>query len=137
MDTIINLTNRVIRIYQKKDVNAMPSDEIEIRPVAEFPPAEAPVCVIPSHSKESHVPCYDLEVGVVHKVPVVQTFGYEGLVNLPEYQNGVYYIVEDEVADAAKMLGRNTADLLIPFDNVFAEDSAKTIGYFAFMQKLS
>lgn len=137
MDTIINLTNRVIRIYLKKDVDAMTSNEIEILPVAEFPPAEIPAYVIPSHSKESHVPCYNQEVEVVHKVPVIQTFGYEGLVNLPKYQNGVYYIVEEEIADAAKHLGRTTADLLIPFDNVFAKDSAKTIGYFAFMQKLS
>lgn len=137
METIINLTNRAIRIYQKKEVDAMLSDEIEIRPVAEFPPAEVQARVIPNHNKESHVPCYDQEVGVVHNVPVIQTFGYKELVNLPEYQNGVYYIVEEAVVDAAKMLGRNTDDLLIPFDNVFAEDSMETIGYFAFMQKLS
>lgn len=137
MDTIINLTNRTIRIYLKKDVDAMTSNEIEILPVAEFPPAEARAYVIPNHSKESHVSCYDQEVGVVHEVPVIQIFGYEKLVDLPEYQNGVYYIVEEEIADAAKQLGRTTTDLLIPFDNVFDEDDAKTIGYFSFVQKLS
>lgn len=54
----------------------------------------------------------DIEIGTLEGIPIIETtFGKP--VDLPEYNQGTYYIVSALTAKAASLSGRNTQDLLL------------------------
>lgn len=54
----------------------------------------------------------DVEVGMLEDIPLIETtFGEP--VDLPEYSQGMYYIVSALTAKAASLSGRGTEDLLL------------------------
>ena len=54
----------------------------------------------------------DVQIGMLEGIPIIETtFGKP--VDLPEYDQGTYYIVSALTAKAASLSGRNTQDLLL------------------------
>ena len=54
----------------------------------------------------------DVQIGMLEGIPIIETkFGEP--VDLPEYNQGTYYIVSALTAKAASLSGRNTRDLLL------------------------
>lgn len=54
----------------------------------------------------------NVEIGMLEGIPIIETkFGEP--VDLPEYNQGTYYIVSALTAKAASLSGRNTRDLLL------------------------
>lgn len=54
----------------------------------------------------------DVQIGMLEGIPIIETtFGKP--VDLPEYNQGTYYIVSALTAKAASLSGRNTQDLLL------------------------
>ncbi len=54
----------------------------------------------------------DVKIGMLEGIPIIETeFGEP--VDLPEYDQGTYYIVSAITAKAADLNGRNTRDLLL------------------------
>lgn len=63
----------------------------------------------------------DVEIGMLEGIPIIETeFGKP--VNLPEYNQGTYYIVSAITAKAAYLSGRNTQDLLLTAKTVRNDD---------------
>ena len=63
----------------------------------------------------------DVEIGMLEGIPIIETeFGKP--VNLPEYNQGTYYIVSAITAKAAYLSGRNTQDLLLTAKTVRSGD---------------
>ena len=63
----------------------------------------------------------DVEIGTLEGIPIIETeFGKP--VNLPEYNQGTYYIVSAITAKAAYLSGRNTQDLLLTAKTVRNSD---------------
>lgn len=66
-------------------------------------------------------------VGQLNGIELVRTrFGQP--IDLPDYADGVYYIVSVITANAAKAAGRTTADLLLTSDPVRDETTKQIIG---------
>ena len=59
------------------------------------------------------------EVGEIDGIKILETH-YEWYKNagLPDYVEGVFYIVESDIAEIAKKIGRRTDDLFIPAGKV-------------------
>lgn len=54
----------------------------------------------------------DVQIGMLEGIPIIETkFGEP--VDLPEYNQGTYYIVSALTAKAASLSGRSTRDLLL------------------------
>ena len=54
----------------------------------------------------------DVQIGMLEGIPIIETkFGEP--VDLPEYNQGTYYIVSALTAKTASLSGRNTRDLLL------------------------
>ena len=54
----------------------------------------------------------DVEIGMLEGIPIIETHFGEPI-DLPEYDQGTYYIVSAITAKAASLSGRNTQDLLL------------------------
>jgi hypothetical protein len=54
----------------------------------------------------------NVEIGTLEGIPIIETYFGEP-VDLPEYDQGTYYIVSAITAKAAYLSGRNTRDLLL------------------------
>ena len=73
---------------------------------------EGNVVKIFESSGEARAVQKDVEIGRLEGIPIIETeFGKP--VNLPEYNQGTYYIVSAITAKAAYLSGRNTQDLLL------------------------
>ena len=82
---------------------------------------EGNVVKIFESSGEARAAQKDVEIGTLEGIPIIETeFGKP--VNLPEYNQGTYYIVSAITAKAAYLSGRNTQDLLLTAKTVRNDD---------------
>ena len=63
----------------------------------------------------------DVEIGMLEGIPIIET-SYGEPINLPEYDQGTYYIVSAITAKAAYLSGRKTRDLLLTAKTVRNSD---------------